>query len=330
MYVIFAPSDVDGVPDVDDLCPADPLDLCNPGGSTAGEIDSETGGTVETPDGGLALDIEPGDLPGDATISVTQTAPTDPEVDLTVGPNPGLGKAIAVYDLEPEGLQFDSPVTLTLVADVSALNANQRERVTIYLFTDTDADEVPDTFVEVPGTVCNVNEDSPGTFIATCTAELDHFSIYALIAPLDTDNDGVPDQFDEVTDVCPGEPNVVEGFFSPLTTLVLESAPDVPVAAKAFKQGSTVPLKLAFLCGDTPLTDATPPEIVALARSGGALNIEVIDLDSGLSNDNGTLFRLAGNTWVFNLGTGDLVSGTYVITIRVPDGRLFNGAFVLR
>ena len=61
-------------------------------------------------------------------------------------------------------------------------------------------------------------------------------------------------------------------------------------------------------CGET----ATPLGIFALVRNGAAVDVEVIDLDSGLAND-GTLFRLAGNTWVFNLGTGDLVSGTYVI-----------------
>jgi hypothetical protein len=37
-------------------------------------------------------------------------------------------------------------------------------------------------------------------FTATCTAELAHFSEYALIAPLDSDGDGVFDRFPPVAD----------------------------------------------------------------------------------------------------------------------------------
>ncbi len=124
---------------------------------------------------------------------------TDPEVDLLLGPSPGLGRAIAVYVFEPDELVFANPVTITVVKDVSDLNENQRSRFNLYLyiepnFHDLEAD-------------CTVAEDPPGTFIATCTAELDHFSMYGAIAPLDTDDDGVFDEFDGVVDNCPDDPN---------------------------------------------------------------------------------------------------------------------------
>jgi len=96
-----------------------------------------------------------------------------------------------------------------------------------------------------------------------------------------------------VTDPCPSEPNAIEGFDNPLTTLVPDSAPNVPIPDKAFQAGRTPPLFLRFLC-------------------------------------DGVLFRLTGSKWAFNLSTGGFQTGTYVITVRVPDGRLFNGAFVLR
>ena len=48
-----------------------------------------------------------------------------------------------------------------------------------------------------------MNEVPPGTFIATCTAQVNHFSTYAIVAPLDSDGDSVPDSFDGQTDVCP-------------------------------------------------------------------------------------------------------------------------------
>lgn len=202
--VLRPPSDVDrdGVPDIDDPCPADALDQCNVEGSTAGEVSADQGGTVETPDGSLVLDIDPGDLGADTTISATDTIVGNPEVDLTIGPDPGLGTAVRVYDLEPDGLQFDTPISLTITADVSELNADQRNNLDLYLLTDTDGDSVPDTFVSI-NAVCVVAEDPPGTFVASCTAEnILHFSTYALVAPRDSDNDGVPDDFGGQVDLC--------------------------------------------------------------------------------------------------------------------------------
>jgi len=108
-----------------------------------------------------------------------------------------------VYDLQPDDLVFENPVTITLVADVTNLNPSQREQVTLYWY-----DETVPAFVEVAGSTCEIVEDPPGTFTATCTAELDHFSVYGLIAPLDSDNDGVPDLFPpDLCDNCPETPN---------------------------------------------------------------------------------------------------------------------------
>jgi formylglycine-generating enzyme required for sulfatase activity len=195
-------TDSDGSGDLCDTCPGDPDDTCNADGSTAEEIPADEGGTIETPDGDLSIDVDPGDLSEDTTISVTETIHSDPEVDLTLGVSPGLGNAHAVYDLEPDGLVFDSSVTLTIMKDVSTLNQNQRDRLNLYIYSDTDGDTIPDSFVPIPGCVCTVVEDPPGTFIATCTAEMDHFSTYAMISPLDTDDDGVADLFPPEEDNC--------------------------------------------------------------------------------------------------------------------------------
>jgi|GEM_PF-2039450 hypothetical protein len=195
--------DEDNTGDLCDVCPADPLDECNLEGSAAEEIPADQGGTIETPDEALTIDIEPGDISEDTTISVTQTVPQDPSVDLTIGPSPGLGQAIAAYDLKPDDMTFDSPITLTVVADVTGLNRNLRTRLNLFLFEDTDNDGVEETFVEIVGASCTINEVPPGTFIATCIAEVDHFSIYAIIAPLDSDDDGIPDLFGDEQDYCP-------------------------------------------------------------------------------------------------------------------------------
>jgi len=202
-----ADTDLDGASDLCDICPADAADLCDADGSAAEEISVEEGGTLETPDGALTLEVDPGDVAGDTTLSVTQTVSTDPEVDLTLGPNPGLGQALAVYDLEPDGIVFENPVTLTIIADVSSLNANLRDRLDLYILTDTDGDLVPDTFVSI-GAICSVLEEPTGTFTATCTAEVTSFSTFALLAPLDSDGDGVPDLFGELVDSCPSVPTL--------------------------------------------------------------------------------------------------------------------------
>jgi len=198
--------DVDGKGDLCDPCPGDPSDDCNQGGSTAEEIEAEEGGTVQTPDQALTMEIKAGDLAEDTTISVTQTIPKDPAVDLMVGPNPGLGNALAVYSMEPDGLEFADAITLTVVADVSQLNANQRNRLNFYIFTDTDGDGVEDSFVPIdPPASCAIAEDplNSETFIATCSAELEHFSVCSVLAPTDSDSDGVFDLFDGETDECP-------------------------------------------------------------------------------------------------------------------------------
>jgi hypothetical protein len=194
--------DDDDAGDLCDVCPAVFDDMCDSDGSAAEEATTDEGGTVETPDGQLALEIDPGDLAEDTTISVTETVGNGPEVDLSVGANPGLGQALAFYDLEPDGLQFSSDITLNIVVDVTELNSSQRANLDVYRFEDTDMDGIQDTFVSL-GAMCNVTQDPIGTFIATCTVQVDHFSSFAIVVPLDSDRDGVPDNFNDDMDLCP-------------------------------------------------------------------------------------------------------------------------------
>lgn len=167
----------------------------------SGAFLASQGGCLLTLDWALEVCLGPGDLFGDATLSVTEAEMTDPEVDLLIGPSAGLGVAISMYNLEPDGLNFNSPVNLTIVKDVSNLNENWRERLDVYV-----RDEQGGNF-EALGADCCVAEEPPGTFFGTCTIELAHFSSYALIAPLDTDDDGVPDLFPPDADNCPTVPN---------------------------------------------------------------------------------------------------------------------------
>ncbi|RLE26897.1 MAG: hypothetical protein DRJ61_18010, partial [Acidobacteria bacterium] len=188
--------DSDGDGDVCDPCPADAADGCIWGSSAGAEVPAAVGGTVNTADGALTLEIEPGDLGSDTTISVTGEVAAD-EVELVFGAFPGSGAPVAVYELRPDGLVFASPVTLTMVMDVSDLNDNQRANLAVYLR------DIGGTYQQVPGSSCSVEESPSEIFVATCQAEISGFSSYGMVAPLDSDDDGVPDQFNDVEDNCP-------------------------------------------------------------------------------------------------------------------------------
>lgn len=335
--------DSDGAGDLCDVCPADPADECDPNGSTAEEIAADEGGTVETPDGELTIDIDSDDLAQDTTVSVTETIPQDPEVDLMVGPNPGLGQAISVYDLQPDGQVFDAPVTLTIITDVSDLNPNFFDDLTLYRWTDTDSDGTEDTFVEIYGAACSVvNEpagcdpknDPPTVCVstATCTAEVDHFSVHAQVAPLDSDDDGIPDRFGGIEDICPNDSNIIEGFLPPMMQLA-PAGEAVILPDNAFKGNRTLPMKFDYLCGTIPVTDqdaVTPPELLEVYRIGDAEPLPIVDPDSGESNDSGVWFRYSDEHWIYNFSTSGLPVGTYEVHVRMPDGRIFKGGFVLR
>ncbi len=123
----------------------------------------------------------------------------------------------------------------------------------------------------------------------------------------------------------------VSGLQPPMVGLSLEAEPPL-LPTKAFKQGSTIPLKLQLFCSGMACTNAnvTPPRIVGLFATGGPIDLTVVDIDAGAANDNGVYFRFSDPNWVYNLSTQGLSAGTYTITIQLPDGRRFNAGFVLR
>jgi Tol biopolymer transport system component len=123
----------------------------------------------------------------------------------------------------------------------------------------------------------------------------------------------------------------VEGLLPPLAALVPEGQM-VPLPSRAFRRGSTLPLRLRLWCGNQSLTEADvpAPRIFGLVRNSEPVDLTTIDPDSGEANDNTLFFRFSDGNWVYNLSTGDLVTGTYVIAIELPDRRRVHAAFVLK
>lgn len=189
--------DCDRIPDVVDSCPADPFNNCEQNGSVAEDVPASTGGTVATPDGQLEIVVDAGDLAEDTTLSVTESIPPVADVDITIGTGTGAGDLLAFYDLEPDGLVFAQAVTLIIEVNVDSLDAAQRSVLDIYRLEDGP----PSIFVPLNASCSIVN--GPPEDIATCSIDIDHFSTYAIIAPLDSDDDGVFDDFDGQLDNCP-------------------------------------------------------------------------------------------------------------------------------
>ena len=205
--------DWDGDGDLCDPCPGNYYNDCEPDGSGAAEV-STFGGTVEAYDGSATLDVDPGDLLEERTLSITKATVVDWAVDIQLRVE--FGEVIASYNLEPSG-SFSESITLTIVADVTGLTPDQRAQLDIYRKyqpMDPDMDSFTPLFAD-----CTV-EQRGDAFIAACSVELDHFSILALIAPAKS----------VVLDIRPGEcPNPWNAEIGGVLTVGLAGTTDLDV-----------------------------------------------------------------------------------------------------
>ncbi|MEK6799869.1 MAG: kelch repeat-containing protein [Planctomycetota bacterium] len=193
----------DGCESVSPLLCCEPACQCANTVAGTGTFQAAVGGCLVTPDSALEICIEPDDLSADASLSVAEVPITERDVELLLTPAPGRGVAVALYDLDPDGLTFQNPIDLTITKDVSRLNRNQRQRLDLYFRDDAGGPFQP------LGAACCVDEvpAGSGTFIGKCTTPLTHFSTYGFIGPSDTDGDGVFDDFAGIMDNCPTVPN---------------------------------------------------------------------------------------------------------------------------
>jgi MYXO-CTERM domain-containing protein len=153
------------------------------------------GGTIETPDGVVTVLFPVNALSQDTNISITSIGRFDPVV-ISTGDNPLLGNTIVEYDFGPDGLEFSVPVTVTMTVDVTDLDQDQRDSLNVYLYTDTDVDGTPDTFLPIPaGQVLSttLTENQDGTVVMTFGIQLNHFSTYAVILPIEAPDTIAPD-----------------------------------------------------------------------------------------------------------------------------------------
>jgi hypothetical protein len=94
-----------------------------------------------------------------------------------ISTDPGLGQAVAVYRLEPDGLLLTNPVTIKVKADVSNLNQNRRDRLGLYEWS-----HINEKFLLVQDAESSIIWDPPGTLVKTCTIDRPKSSVAAFWA----------------------------------------------------------------------------------------------------------------------------------------------------
>lgn len=128
--------DSDGLPDLDDPCPGDPTNTCNPAGSAAALVPT-SGGTLITEDESVEMVV-----PAEALIEPTTLTITDGGTDLQLTELGAAQPAVNVQ-IGPDGTQFQQPVSITLSwldddndGIVDGVGLNEQD---LYVFKDSAA-----------------------------------------------------------------------------------------------------------------------------------------------------------------------------------------------
>ena len=195
-------SDIDGdsIGDVADPCPNDPADSCDPDGSAAVYINADDGGTLETSDGSVQIDIPPGALNQGTSFSITDT--DSGSIGFELSTNLGVALGVFSVDLQPSLQDLQPPITI------------------IFSWLDADGDGwVDDTLPPAREDNLIITQDNNvitdrcrfeptcNTSANTFTFQVSNLSEFVLGWPKDTDGDDVPDDFDSVVDNCLLVPN---------------------------------------------------------------------------------------------------------------------------
>jgi oligopeptide transport system substrate-binding protein len=166
--------DGEGLPDLIDPCPADPLDACNPAGSAAG-VYGPDGGEPATEDGSAALDIPAGALDERITFTIV-----DAGSDYVLDTNLGDAQAALSYDIGPECTTFAIPATITLhwadTNDDGVVDGTDLLESGLYVFKDGAA----------VSSICSLDAgcDMVGNTFSVQVSSLSRFVLGTLLAPV--------------------------------------------------------------------------------------------------------------------------------------------------
>ena len=198
-------TDGDGAGDLCDPCPSDPTDSCNPDESAAAFI-GEGGGSVTNPAGTAVVDLPPGAVDEETSISITSYEPSEENAGFGVGD--GLVPAGKVYDFQPE-MSFSEPVTITLFYEQEAMPECGVEETDLDVYWWEDPDWTPQ----------GADQDCEANSLTFLT---DHFSFYMVGGP-DSDGDGVADALDQCPTSILDETVVIDGCNSGVANIVMDT-----------------------------------------------------------------------------------------------------------
>lgn len=184
--------DGDGIADVIDPCPSDPTNGCDPTGSAAESIGSD-GGTLATEDGDAEIQFPTGALDDDTSMSIT-----DSGTGFVLNSSIGQAEAIFGVDIGPEGTVFNVPIIIVFswedADDNGQVDGTNLQENKLVITKDGMAISDQCQFDAGCDTIAN-----------TFTFSVSSLSEFTLSGPLDTDGDGIADDFAGEVDVCPSE-----------------------------------------------------------------------------------------------------------------------------
>jgi hypothetical protein len=256
--------DADGAGDVCDVCPDDATDTCDADASASENIASDEGGTIETPDGSATINIPPGALDNDTTISITEKSPL--EANVRMGLLQGwIGEQ---FSFTPNGAVFNQPVTI--IVETNCTFFCDLMTMWVYNSQTQEWEDLPTTCTNIGGTAYS------------CAAETTHFTLFALVNPLDSDEDGITDNWYGEVDYCPD-------------TIIPENIPEKKLIVKHFADidgdGIFETRKKSF----KPITDSK----YTLKDTCGCSCEQILDLKPGLNKGEKYFGCSKGTMWKF-------------------------------
>lgn len=322
------------------------------GGSLSGisQMVGPSGGQVVSADGDLTLDIPAGALPADTEITIRGLPPSD------LGP-----EVTAAYELGPDGLLFQQPVTVTLRLDQSPLGPGGVLQADVVVLLSRSGTET-----EPAGAQVLTGDADAG--VMTVTGEIMHFSsLFGRLQGLSVKVDGVPDSIsaDEPFDVtfhavatnsgdepkatlrAWGDSPLSPGEESPFEVSVVALGSD-PVGVGPFRcnspgdgkfhatgilndlglpEGVGQDFDFTVRLAKTVVHKATPGQARVLPLSLGALEAAeaIVDAVPGLVPDPKRAVTLAGEEVA---AVVDVVTGAVLGQVSTPPGKTY-GAILL-
>jgi len=140
---------------------------------------------------------------------------------------------------------------------------------------------------------------------------------------------GIGRSCDPATDSNGEAYDSVEGLLPPVNVDLVPTNRPANIAPGSFSHGSTIRMKFRLKCGSAILDPADielPPRIISIVHDTlGDVPLSLINANNN-DNPNDPLFDCGNNRCEFGLRTADLPPGTIVVSIKMPDSRVFHAA----